>query len=159
MPNLPWMVHEAEHRSLLALCAELGEEASAQAVLLLAPTGELVCQWGGFGGGDVATLGALAAGAMAASGALARVLGTAAPSQVLHETDGGPSLHLSEVDGRAIVVVVFDQRAALGLVRLRVSQCAARLAAALPARRRGPVAAGELPALISDQDIDNLFGD
>ena len=165
MSSSPRVVHEAAHRQLSALCGELGEQTLAQAVLLFAPTGETICQWGTMAAdADLTSLGALAAGTMAASGALARVLGHAAFAQVLHEADGGDSLHLTEVAGEGILVVVFDRRAAVGLVRLRASQLGDRLRAAFAS---APAAAPPPPGgrgggkglLVSEQDIDNLFGD
>jgi hypothetical protein len=73
------------------------------------------------------------------------------------------NLHISLIAGRMILVVVFDERSSLGLVRLRVKKAAAQLAKifddiakrADQERATGTVATPF--AEITDEDIDNLF--
>ena len=75
------------------------------------------------------------------------------------------NLHISVVLNRMILLVVFDARSSLGLVRLRVEQCMPQLDSVvhdmterddstLAALAQGPGALGE----ITDDDIDALFG-
>ena len=63
-----------------------------------------------------------------------------------------------------ILVVIFDERSSLGLVRLRVKKHAGELAAALEKMQQRSVQArsgkaGTSPFTdITDEDIDSLFG-
>jgi len=66
---------------------------------------------------------------------------------------------------RIILVVVFDERSSLGLVRLRVKKAGQRLSEVFDEifKRAEAEMDGEGPASpfseISDEDIDNLFSD
>jgi hypothetical protein len=65
------------------------------------------------------------------------------------------------VGGRVVLVVIFDNRTSLGLVRLRIKKASDELEkifAALAARSAAP-GAGSPFAEISDADIDNLFSE
>ena len=69
------------------------------------------------------------------------------------------------VGGRVILVVIFDERSSLGLVRLRVKKGSVELAAILDimmkkaAQPRKAAAGGSPFAEITDADIDKLFSD
>jgi hypothetical protein len=72
------------------------------------------------------------------------------------------NLHISLVAKRIILVVIFDERSSLGLVRLRVKKAGAELAKVFEAiQKRTEQAeaqgAGSPFAEITDEDIDNLF--
>ena len=62
-----------------------------------------------------------------------------------------------------ILVVIFDERSSLGLVRLRVKKAGAELAKVFEEVRKkseaDAAAAGSPFAEITDDDIDNLFSD
>ncbi len=64
---------------------------------------------------------------------------------------------------RIILVVVFDERSSLGLVRLRVKKAGAELAKIfeeIQKKAEQDAASGASPfAEITDDDIDNLFSD
>ena len=93
---------------------------------------------------------------------LAKLLGE--PEFPVHFHEGKRDhLHISLAGEDFILTVIFDQRSSLGLVRLRVKKTTERLQEAFVAmedRRRLPAPKGAgLFDEISDDDIDNLFGD
>jgi hypothetical protein len=65
------------------------------------------------------------------------------------------------VASRVILVVLFDRRSSLGLVRLRVKKCSEELAGIFEVllQRSGLPGASSEFAEITEQDIDNLFSD
>jgi len=69
------------------------------------------------------------------------------------------------VGGRVILVVIFDERSSLGLVRLRVKKGSSELSAILDvmlkksAQPRKAAAGGSPFSEITDEDIDKLFSD
>jgi hypothetical protein len=69
------------------------------------------------------------------------------------------------VGGKAILVVVFDERSTLGLIRLRVRKATAELAAIFEEVANKTITDGDQSgaaspfAEITDDDIDNLFAD
>jgi hypothetical protein len=66
------------------------------------------------------------------------------------------------VGSRVVLVVIFDNRTSLGLVRLRIKKASdelGRIFEALLKRSDRPGSAGSPFAEISDDDIDNLFSE
>ena len=72
------------------------------------------------------------------------------------------NLHITLIAGRIILVVVFDDRSSLGLVRLRVKKAGAQLAKVFEdiqkKSERDHASGAATPfSEITDEDIDNLF--
>ncbi len=110
---------------------------------------------------DTTSLASLTAGNIAATGGLAKLIGEKEFSILFHEGEKD-NIHISIVGGRVILVVIFDQRSSLGLVRLRVKKASDELGAifdelAAKASQEGQDAGPSPFAEITDDDIDNLF--
>jgi len=112
---------------------------------------------------DATGLASLTAGNIAATGGLAKLIGEKEFSILFHEGEKD-NIHLSIVAQRVILVVIFDQRSSLGLVRLRVKKASDELAAIFAElsrkTERATVTGSALDspfAEITDDDIDNLF--
>ncbi len=69
------------------------------------------------------------------------------------------NLHISLVADRVILVVIFDSRSSLGLVRLRVKKCAEQLNQVIEDLGKRSQSQGHQTPFseITDEDIDNLF--
>jgi len=112
---------------------------------------------------DTTSLASLTAGNIAATGGLAKLLGEKEFSILFHEGEKD-HLHISLVGDRVILVVIFDNRTSLGLVRLRVKRSSENLTGIFEAINK-KAAAGEASsdevqspfAEITEDDIDNLF--
>lgn len=134
-------------------------------VLLVDKNGQRIAAVGEVDALDVTSLASLTAGNVAATDGLARILGEREFSVLLHEGDQ-QNIHVSIVGGRVILVVIFEDRSSLGLVRLRVRQASAELGRAFrkitERMEREPVlhsAIEPLLAEITDEDIDRLFSE
>ena len=106
------------------------------------------------------SLSSLTAGNVAATGGIAQLLSEKEFAGQFHEGEK-TNVHISIVSARIILVVLFDERSSLGLVRLRVRKAATQLATVLDTLIRKS-AAGNQPSVfaeITDDDIDNLFND
>ena len=70
-------------------------------------------------------------------------------------------VHITLVGGRAILVVLFDERSSLGLVRLRVKKSSAEMVRLFDQVAKKAAAKSQPSILteITDSDIDNLFND
>ena len=70
-------------------------------------------------------------------------------------------IHIQLVGNRVILVVIFDSKSSLGLVRLRVRRTTEQLAEIFESMNRRPEEQrdGSPFAEITDEDIDNLFND
>ena len=111
---------------------------------------------------DTTSLASLTAGNIAATGGLAKLIGEKEFSILFHEGEKD-NLHISIVGGRVILVVLFDARSSLGLVRLRVKKASDELTTIFnrlmtKAEEKEKSGTSDFPfAEITDDDIDNLF--
>jgi predicted regulator of Ras-like GTPase activity (Roadblock/LC7/MglB family) len=115
-----FILREPEYDALLAILRKLLADASGKVVFLVDKNGTLLASAGDAVGFDTTSLASLAAGNIAATGALANLIGEREFSILFHEGERD-NMHLSVVADRLILVVVFDRRSSVGLVRLRVS--------------------------------------
>ena len=111
---------------------------------------------------DTTSLASLTAGNIAATGGMAKLIGEKEFSILFHEGEKD-NLHISIVGGRVILVVLFDSRSSLGLVRLRVKKASDELTGIFErlthkAEEKEKSGDNDSPfAEITDDDIDNLF--
>jgi predicted regulator of Ras-like GTPase activity (Roadblock/LC7/MglB family) len=100
------------------------------------------------------------AGQIAAAGGIAKLINEKEFNQIFHEGERD-NIHISIVSGRVILVIIFDNRSSLGLVRLRVKKASDelnRIFEGLMKKVQVP-GAGSPFAEITDDDIDNLFSE
>jgi predicted regulator of Ras-like GTPase activity (Roadblock/LC7/MglB family) len=147
---------------ITVLCSKLQTEANAKSVFLVDKNGQLIAAQGDTQTVDTTSLASLTAGNIAATAGLAKLLGETEFS-VLFGEGTRDKLHISLVGGRGILVVVFDDRTSLGLVRLRVKKSSELLAEVFDrvhSRSERAMSEGgpDSPFVeITDDDIDNLF--
>jgi len=151
-----FILREPEYEALLSALRKLLVDASAKVVFLVDKDGTLLASAGDAVGFDTTSLASLAAGNIAATGGLANLIGEKEFSILFHEGERD-NMHLSVVAERLILVVVFDRRSSVGLVRLRVRQASARftavMAMAMAASEDEPGGVEEL----TEADIESLF--
>ena len=157
------VLHETDHRRLAAVLDRLRQDANAKVAFLIDKNGQQLAAAGHLDGLDPTSLAALTAGNVAATDGLAKLLGETEFSTLFHEGEHD-NLHINVVSGRAILVVIFDERSSLGLVRLRVKKSSTELSTMLEgivarsrAQRSSPVGSHAQFAEITDDDIDALF--
>jgi len=107
-------------------------------------------------GFDTTSLASLAAGNIAATGGLANLIGEKEFSILFHEGERD-NMHLSVVAERLILVVVFDRRSSVGLVRLRVRQATTRFAAVMATALAASEEELEVVEELTEADIESLF--
>src|SRR5919204_487944 len=123
-------------------------------------TGQLIASIGATQDLDTTSLASLTAGNIAATGGLAKLIGEKEFSILFHEGERD-NLHISVIGGRVILVVIFDTRSSLGLVRLRVKKASDELNKIFDGlmKKVQVPGAGSPFAEITDDDIDNLFSE
>ena len=165
--NPDLILYEEEFGQIVAEVERLCREANAKVVFLVDKNGQLIASSGNAGGMDTTSLASLTAGNIAATGGLAKLLGEKEFSILFHEGEKD-NMHISLVGDRVILVVIFDSRTSLGLVRLRVKRTSESMLKIFDAiaqkneSQSAGVAAGTSQgsspfAEISEDDIDNLF--
>ena len=154
---------EADHSRFSAILQRLRQDANAKVVFLIDKNGQQLAAAGDMAGLDPTSLASLTAGNVAATDGLAKLLGEREFSILFHEGEHD-NLHINVVVGKAILLVIFDERSSLGLVRLRVKKTSAELGAVMDeivarsqAQRASVVGSFAPFAEITDDDIDALF--
>ena len=123
-PNL--VLYEEEFQRISSVLARLWVDANAKIVFLVDKNGQQIAAKGDLEKVDATSLASLTAGNVAATDGLARLIGEKEFSILFHEGERD-NIHISIVGQRLILVVIFDERSSLGLVRLRVRKTAAEL--------------------------------
>ncbi len=158
-PN--FVMYEAEYNEISDVIEKLAKESNAKVVFLVDKNGQLIASCGETENLDTTSMASLTAGNIAATGGLAKLLGEREFSVLFHEGDRD-NLHISIIGGRVILVVIFDGRSSLGLVRLRVKKAGEvlqKIFEKLVAKAESEGAGSSPFAEISDDDIDNLFSE
>ena len=153
------VLFDEEYQQIVQICDALHRDASAKAVFLVDKNGQLLGNSGETAELDTTSLASLTAGNIAATGGLAQLLGEKEFGIQFHEGERD-NVHISLVGQKVILVIIFDERSSLGLVRLRVRKTTKELDKVLDtinakAQEQGSSVFNEL----TDDDIDNLFGD
>jgi len=171
MPDPGLIMYEEEFKQIDAELRRLHQQANAKVTFLVDKNGQLISAIGETENLDTTSLASLTAGNIAATGGMAKLLGEKDFSILFHEGERD-NIHISLV-GRVILVVIFDQRSSLGLVRLRVKKSVEVLGQILQKilqkvdQAKGPAGAGggtpqeaaKSPfAEITEDDIEKLFG-
>jgi len=152
-------MHEQQYLQLGHILNKLRLESFSRVVFLVDKNGQQIAVHGDVGNMDTTSLASLAAGNVAATGGMAQLIGEKEFPTLSHEGER-ESIHICII-GRVLLVVVFDERSSLGLVKLRVKQATRDLSALfveverIAQERRDREEA--LFAEITDDDIDSLF--
>src|SRR3989442_4330608 len=130
MPGTDLVLHEEEFSKLREVISRLRTECNAKVVFLVDKNGKQIAATGELNSIDTTALASLAAGNVAATDSLARLIGEKEFSVLFHEGERD-NLHISVVGGRVVILVIFYVRSSLGLVRLRVKKGSTELAGVL----------------------------
>lgn len=155
------IMYEEEYQELSVIINRLLKESNSKSIFLVDKNGQLIASCGDTEHLDSTSLASLTAGNIAATGGLAKLIGEKEFSILFHEGERD-NIHLSIIAQRVILVMIFDQRSSLGLVRLRVKKASEEITKIfenLVLRIEKQRALGEETpfAEITDDDIDNLF--
>ena len=154
------VMYEEELNQILRICETLHKDSNAKAVLVIDKNGQAIAQAGEVEQLDVTSLSSLTAGNVAATGGIAQLLSEKEFAGQFHEGER-TNVHISIVAQRLILVVLFDERSSLGLVRLRVRKAAVELTNVIDVLVKKSESSSQpsVFAEITDADIDNLFND
>src|SRR5262249_7929286 len=122
----PVVLYEQEYEQLKQVITRLCADANAKFVFLVDKNGQQIAAHGEMLNLDTTSLASLTAGNVAATDGLAHLTGEPGFPVLSHE--GEPNnIHISFVASGVILVVIFDERSSLGLVRLRVKRATAEM--------------------------------
>lgn len=153
------IMHEQQFQKIKSVLSRLFHETAARMVFLVDRDGQPIAFHGDVNEFDATSFASLAAGNVAATSSMARLIGEQTFPTLSHEGER-ESIYIYVI-GRTLLCVVFDERSTLGLVKLRVKRVHAELLAIMEditksaAESRAREEA--LFAEITDEDIDSLF--
>jgi predicted regulator of Ras-like GTPase activity (Roadblock/LC7/MglB family) len=141
---------------------QLQQKTQVTCVLLADVSGQLICTVGHAAGFDPASVAALTASDMSATAELARQLGEAKPFRMLFHEGEQRHLYLSDVGNSLILIVVFETRVPIGLVRVFTERAAREL---LPLKAKYETALEQAGGVVSEafdesllDELDEAFG-
>src|SRR3989440_12827671 len=159
MASAPIVIRETNYHQIKAVLARLRLDAAARVVVLVEKDGQQLAVHGDVSALDTTSLASLAAGNVAATTGMAQLIGEKEFPTLSHEGER-ESIHISVI-GRVLLVVVFDERSSLGLIKLRVKQSSIELASifeeVIRESSKKETTEASLFAEITDEDIDSLF--
>ena len=159
MTDTPIIMREQQHERLVSVLYKLRSDSASRVVFLVDKNGQQIAVQGDVSNLDTTSLASLAAGNVAATGGMANLIGEKEFPTLSHEGER-ESIHICII-GRTLLIVVFDERSSLGLVKLRVKQASRDLSLVFDdiTRESEDNRAGEDPFFsgITDEDIDSLF--
>ena len=117
------IIYEEEINQIEALISKMLKGAEAKCALLVDKDGHLITRQGFTHSLDTTALAALLAGSFASTKEIARLVGEPEFSVLFHQGKKD-HIHMSIVGDRSILVVIFDDRTTIGMVRLYAKETA-----------------------------------
>jgi predicted regulator of Ras-like GTPase activity (Roadblock/LC7/MglB family) len=115
-PSFTLSIDQAE--AIDACLERMAYESEASCIILADVTGQLISERGKTVGVNTQVLSALAAGELSATQEMARMVGEQARFNLLLHEGENRSVYLSPVGHKMLLIIVFDQRTPIGLVRI-----------------------------------------
>ncbi len=159
-----FVLFDEEFQQIKEVIGRLRADAQAKVVFIVDKNGQQIAAQGDLEALDTTSLASLTAGNVAATDGLAKLIGEKEFPVLFHEGERD-KVYISIVGQRVILVVIFDERSSLGIVRLRVrkpNQDLERIFVAIQAKvesekERRTDGVDSPFAEITDDDIDSLF--
>ena len=159
MAQMPFIIQEQQFQRMKSVIARLCVECAARVVFLVDRDGQTIAFHGDIGDMDTTSFSSLAAGNVAATSSMAKLIGEDTFPSVVHEGER-ESIFISVI-GRSLLVVVFDENSTLGLVKIRAKKASHEVAAileeAVSESSAFAMSQNSVFSEITDEDIDSLF--
>ncbi|MCZ6916409.1 MAG: roadblock/LC7 domain-containing protein [Gemmatimonadetes bacterium] len=158
-----WSLGESDYNKINEHLLALLRESDARSAMVVDRTGQLLANAGEELSFDPTVFASLTAADFSANDQLAKMIGEAEFASLFHQGEK-ESMYLADVGRKLILVVLFDKRTTVGMVRLRVKQTVQDLDVLITemfGRAPGDPASPEQGGLLegADDEIDKLFGD
>jgi predicted regulator of Ras-like GTPase activity (Roadblock/LC7/MglB family) len=153
--------YEQDIEEINKILADFLDRSQAKCALLIDKEGHLVTKKGFTKSFNTDSIAALVAGSFAATKQVAQLLGETEFTVIFHQGKN-ENIHIGLVAERALVVVIFDDRTTLGMVRLYAEELTQKLSDTLIASiERNKNKASDMGTEYSkaaEQALDDFFG-
>jgi predicted regulator of Ras-like GTPase activity (Roadblock/LC7/MglB family) len=159
-----WSFEEADFHRIDRILQGFLYDANARCAMLVDRTGQLVTTAGEKPEFDSVAFSSLAAADFSANDQLATMIGETEFSSLFHQGEK-ESMYLADVARRVILVVLFDNRTTLGMIRIKVKGVVRELTEIFSELFSRSAASPSGPRVESgfvdeaEDEIDRLFGD
>jgi predicted regulator of Ras-like GTPase activity (Roadblock/LC7/MglB family) len=151
-----WSFTEDDFGAITHSLQRFLHECNARCCLLVDRTGQLVATVGEQPKFDPTAFATLTAADFSANDQLARLIGETDFNSLFHQGEK-ESMYLADVARRVILVVIFDNRTTLGLVRLKMKHTVDELSKLIEQVFQRGAASGPGFLAGADDEIDKLF--
>jgi predicted regulator of Ras-like GTPase activity (Roadblock/LC7/MglB family) len=153
-----WSFTEEDFGAITQSLQAFLRECNARCAMLVDRTGQLVATVGEQPKFDPTTFATLTAADFSANDQLAKLIGENDFNSLFHQGEK-ESMYLADISRRVILVVLFDNRTTLGLVRLKMKEVVVELAKLFDQMFAKGRTEGQKPSLLAgaDDEIDKLF--
>src|SRR5210317_391989 len=156
------IIYEEEINKIDSLISKMLKEAEAKCALLVDKDGHLITRQGFTHTLDTTALAALLAGSFASTKEIARLVGEPEFSVLFHQGKRD-HIHISLIGERTILVVIFDDRTTIGMVRLYAKEIGESLREILSSAGSGSKGEGltldEEFSSSAEDKLDDIFQD
>ena len=156
-----WSFREEDSTRIHGLLGQFLRESNARTAMIVDRTGQMVAVVGEEPVFDPTAFASLTAADFSANDQLARMIGEPEFGALFHQGEK-ESMYLADIARRVILVVLFDNRTTLGLVKLRVKQTVLDLTQVFHEMftRSAPSTSQVEAACLgeAEDEIDKLFG-
>ena len=163
MANDSLIIYEEEITQIEALMSKMLQSAEAKCALLVDKDGHLITRQGFTHSLDTTALAALLAGSFASTKEIARLVGEPEFSVLFHQGKKD-HIHMSLIGERSILVVLFDDRTTIGMVRLCAKETTVGLTKIFDqimqnSQTKAPSAVSNNFASMAQDKLDDIFQD
>ena len=154
-----WSFTEDDFAEITRALERFLTDCNARCALLVDRTGQLVATVGDRPNFDPTAFATLTAADFSANDQLAKLIGENDFNSLFHQGEK-ESMYLADIARRVIIVVLFDNRTTLGMVRLKMRQTVQELTQMFEQMfARSAANAGSAPNVLAgaDDEIDKLF--
>jgi predicted regulator of Ras-like GTPase activity (Roadblock/LC7/MglB family) len=156
-----WSFREEDSTRIHGLLGQFLRESNARTAMIVDRTGQMVAVVGEEPVFDPTAFASLTAADFSANDQLARMIGEPEFGALFHQGER-ESMYLADIARRVILVVLFDNRTTLGLVKLRVKQTVLDLTQVFHEMfTRSTPSSSQVEAAFlgeAEDEIDKLFG-
>jgi predicted regulator of Ras-like GTPase activity (Roadblock/LC7/MglB family) len=156
-----WSFREEDSGKIHVILTEFLRESNARTGMIVDRTGQMVAVVGEEPTFDPTAFASLTAADFSANDQLARMIGEPEFGSLFHQGEK-ESMYLADIARRVILVVLFDNRTTLGLVKLRVRQTVLDLRHIFEEMfTRGPTGQPQVETGFlgeAEDELDKLFG-
>ncbi|HSE66376.1 MAG TPA: roadblock/LC7 domain-containing protein [Gemmatimonadales bacterium] len=156
-----WSFREEDSTRIHGLLGQFLRESNARTAMIVDRTGQMVAVVGEEPVFDPTAFASLTAADFSANDQLARMIGEPEFGALFHQGEK-ESMYLADIARRVILVVLFDNRTTLGLVKLRVKQTVLDLTQVFHEMfTRSTPSTSQVEAAFlgeAEDEIDKLFG-